>query len=65
MKKILIICMIAFMSFSAFAQEESAEEVFQQWELSLVRINFAASIGVEIPWLANSTLQPQIEFIWK
>lgn len=65
MKKLLILLMIAFMSFSAMAKEDSAEEAFHQWELSLVRINFVASVGIEIAWITSVTLQPQVEFIWK
>ena len=50
---------------SAFSQKETAEQAFHQWELSLVRISFVADVGVQIPWIANASLQPQIEFIWR
>ncbi len=65
MKKLFILLMVAMMSFGAFAQEETAAEAYHAWELSLVRISFVADVGVQIPWIANASLQPQFEFIWR
>lgn len=65
MKKVFIILGLALMSSVALAQEVTAEEAYHNWELSLVRVSFTADAGVEIPWIANATLQPQIEFIWR
>ncbi len=44
--------------------EASYDEEEPTWEINLIRLNFIASLGFNVPWVAGFTLRPNVELIW-